>query len=54
MVKLRCRVCKKITQQKIIEEFSERLPPHLACVQCLGCGVMGIEMIKEPEISDEL
>ena len=53
MVKLRCRICKKITNHGIILEFAERLPDHLACVQCLGCGVMGIEIIKEP-VSDEL
>lgn len=54
MTKLKCRLCKAVKDHIIIEEFSERLPPHLACVQCCGCGVMGIEMIKEPESSDEL
>lgn len=54
MVKLRCRLCKKIQNHGIIIEFADRLPAHLACVQCLGCGVMGIEMIREPETDDEL
>jgi hypothetical protein len=33
---------------KIVDEFIN-LPPNVVCVQCLGCGVMGIEMLLDTE-----
>jgi hypothetical protein len=37
----------------IVEEFVN-LPPAVVCVQCLGCGVMGIEMLLNSErVTDE-
>lgn len=52
LVKLNCRVCAKIGKgwqtHKIVDEFIN-LPPSVVCVQCLGCGVMGIEMLLDTE-----
>ena len=52
LLKLNCRVCAKIgpgmQTHKIVDEFIN-LPPSVVCVQCLGCGVMGIEMLLASE-----
>jgi hypothetical protein len=47
MVKHKCRICKKATDQRIVEEFSLRLPPYLYVLECQGCGVLGVEMLGE-------
>jgi hypothetical protein len=47
MVKHKCRICKKATEQRIVEEFSLRLPPYLYVLECQGCGVLGVEMLPE-------
>lgn len=54
MVRHPCRICKRKTDQKIIPEFSATLPPHLAVLECLGCGVLGVEMIGDEVKNDEL
>lgn len=54
MVKHKCRICKKVTEQEIIPEFSVTLPPYLYVLECHGCGVLGVEMIKEQGIDDGL
>lgn len=46
MAKLKCRVCKSVQDHKVIPEFSRTLPPHLAVVECFGCGVLGVQMLK--------
>ena len=52
LLRINCRVCAKIGKgmqtHKIVDEFIN-LPPNVACVQCLGCGVMGIEMLLDSE-----
>lgn len=53
MVKLRCRLCKAIKDHEIIPEFSVTLPPHLAVVECYGCGVLGVSMIENRGIDYE-
>jgi hypothetical protein len=50
MVKHNCRICKKKTDQRIISEFSDRLPPNLALLECQGCGVLGVEMIEVNDV----
>jgi hypothetical protein len=40
-----CRVCKKKMQFKVLDEYSMLLPPGLKCIECLGCGVLGIELL---------
>ena len=45
---LDCRICKKKRAHTIIEEF-DQLPPNLYCVQCTGCGVMGVQLIEVGE-----
>lgn len=49
MVKHKCRICKKVTDQEIIPEFSVTLPPHLYVLECQGCGVLGVEMLEESD-----
>ena len=46
MVVLRypCRICKKVMRMEQIPEFTN-LPPNVVCVKCLGCGVLGIELL---------
>lgn len=52
LLKLNCRVCAKVgagmQTHKIVNEFIN-LPPNVVCVQCLGCGVMGIEMLLDSQ-----
>jgi hypothetical protein len=52
LLKINCRVCAKIGSgmqaHKIVDEFIN-LPPNVVCVQCLGCGVMSIEMLLDTE-----
>jgi hypothetical protein len=57
LLKINCRVCAKLGKgmqtHTIVEEFVN-LPPNVVCVQCLGCGVMGIEMLLNSErVTDE-
>ena len=53
LLRLNCRVCAKIgpgmQTHKIVDEFVN-LPPNVVCVQCLGCGVMGIEMLLDSQV----
>lgn len=49
MVRHKCRVCKKITDQEIIPEFSVTLPPNLYVLECHGCGVLGVEMMEDAD-----
>ena len=52
LLRINCRVCAKIGSgvqtHKIVDEFIN-LPPNVVCVQCLGCGVMGIEMLLDTQ-----
>jgi hypothetical protein len=41
-----CRICKSIQDHKELTEF-DLLPPHVICGQCLGCGVVGIQMVED-------
>lgn len=57
LLKINCRVCAKLGKgmqtHTIVEEFVN-LPPNVVCVQCLGCGVMGIEMLLNSQrVTDE-
>jgi hypothetical protein len=45
-----CRVCKKRTQGKVLIEFTELLPPGLKCVECLSCGILGVELVPDAEV----
>lgn len=42
-----CRICKKRTQGKVLIEFTELLPPGLKCLECLSCGILGIELVTD-------
>jgi hypothetical protein len=53
LLRINCRVCAKIGKgmqtHKIVDEFVN-LPPNVVCVQCLGCGIMGIEMLLNSQV----
>ena len=53
ILKFNCRVCAKVGKgmqlHTIVEEFTN-LPPNIVCVQCHGCGVMGIEMLLDSQV----
>jgi hypothetical protein len=40
-----CRICKTVQDHKELTEF-DLLPPYVICGQCLGCGVVGIQMVE--------
>lgn len=44
-----CRICKKVRDYIIIDEFTAGLPEGMYCIQCRGCGVMGVELLGEPD-----
>jgi MinD superfamily P-loop ATPase len=46
-----CRICKKVTQQKIVT-ITDNLPPHVQVLECLGCGVMGVELVGDLDASE--
>jgi hypothetical protein len=45
-LKFKCRICKSNQNHKLIGDFNDRLPVGIVCVECLGCGVIGIEMLE--------
>ena len=53
LLRINCRVCAKLGRgmqtHNIVQEFTN-LPPNVVCVQCLGCGVMGIEMLLDSQV----
>ena len=51
ILKARCRICKSIQDHEKIEEF-DQLPAYVVCIKCIGCGVMGIEMLDETKAVD--
>ena len=44
--KLNCRICKSIQNHTVFAN-EVPMPDNVALVQCRGCGVMGVEQIKE-------
>jgi hypothetical protein len=45
IIKLDCRVEKKSTDHKIVK-VTDTLPPNVHCVECMSCGVLGIQLFK--------
>lgn len=46
--RLKCRVCKKVTKQGDLDAANEMMLGNgVALVQCLECGVIGIERMGE-------
>lgn len=44
---IKCRVCKKQTKHGILDAgYEMKLGDGISLVQCLKCGVMGIEQIE--------
>lgn len=48
MLRYSCRICKKIQDHTNITEF-ENLPPGVLVVECLGCGVLGVQLLDAEE-----
>lgn len=45
-LRYKCRICKEVTEHKPVI-VSDQMPPDVQCVECLSCGVLGIEMVAE-------
>jgi hypothetical protein len=45
-LRFKCRICKSNQDHKLIGDFNDRLPVGIVCVECMGCGVIGIEMLE--------
>jgi hypothetical protein len=43
-----CRICKRTTTHKNITEFNN-LPPGLLVVECMRCGVLGVQLLDAEE-----
>ena len=43
-LRFNCRICKNVQDHKTISEF-DTLPPGVLVVECLGCGVMGVQLV---------
>jgi hypothetical protein len=48
MLRYNCRVCKTVQDHKNINEF-DTLPPGVLVLECLGCGVMGVQLVDNEE-----
>lgn len=47
IVKHKCRVCQKVTNQANLNANNEfKLPAGMALLQCSQCGVMGVEILE--------
>jgi hypothetical protein len=48
IIRLDCRVEKKSTDHKIVK-VTDTLPPNVHCVECMSCGVLGIQLFKDED-----
>ena len=48
MLRYSCRICKAIKDHTNITEF-ENLPPGVLVVECLGYGVLGVQLLEAEE-----
>jgi hypothetical protein len=53
MLRYSCRVCKTVQDHKNITEF-DNLPPGVLVVECLGCGVMGVQLVDHEDTVNNL
>ena len=40
---IKCRICKTTKKHKQLDDFGDRLPDSVLFVECLGCGILGVE-----------
>jgi hypothetical protein len=52
-LRFNCRICKNIQDHTNITEFNN-LPPGLLVVECLGCGVMGVQLVDHEDTVNQL
>jgi hypothetical protein len=48
-----CRICKAVKDHTNITEF-ENLPPGVLVVECLECGVMGVQLVDNEDTVNQL
>lgn len=44
--RLKCRICKTVETHKELNDFKSRLPDSVIFVECLSCGVLGVELAE--------
>lgn len=44
--RLKCRICKTVETHKGLADFQDRLPDSVIFVECLSCGVLGVELVE--------
>jgi hypothetical protein len=47
-LRFNCRICKNIQDHTKITEF-DNLPPGVLVIECMGCGVMGVQLVDNEE-----
>lgn len=52
-LRFNCRVCKATQDHKNITDFTN-LPPGVLVVECLGCGVLGVQLVDNEETVNNL
>lgn len=43
---IKCRICKTNQKHKQLHDFDSRLPDSVIFVECLGCGILGVELME--------
>ena len=44
-LKHRCRICKAVMEHMIVK-VTDNLPPNVEVLECMGCGVLGVELLQ--------
>jgi hypothetical protein len=52
-LRFNCRICKNIQDHNNVTEF-DNLPPGVLVVECLGCGVMGVQLVDNEDTVNNL
>jgi MinD superfamily P-loop ATPase len=47
-LKHRCRICKAVMEHMIVK-VTDNLPPNVEVLECMGCGVLGVELLEVDE-----
>ena len=45
LLKHRCRICKAVMEHMIVK-VTDNLPPNVEVLECMGCGVLGVELLQ--------
>jgi len=44
--RIRCRICKSVETHKSHNDFEDRFPDNVIFIECLSCGVLGVELME--------